>query len=227
MGRKSIISDQQKIKAVTSYLNGKASVLSLCNKLQVHKSSFRKWVIRYKSEGEAGLKHSSKNTPYVAETKINIVREYLDGLGSLNDLCIKYHISSNTVLCKWIKKYNGHENIKSSGSGGENIMTKGRKTSYNERIDIIKYCIENNNDYNKTVQKYEVSYPQIYSWMKKYEQFGIEGLVDRRGKPKDEELMTESEKLKAQYKLLEAQNRRLRMENALIKKIQEIERRRY
>lgn len=33
---------------------------------------------------------------------------------------------------------------------------------------------------------------------------------------------TEDEKLKAQYKLLEAQNRRLRMENALIKKNQEL-----
>lgn len=227
MGRKSIISDQQKIKAVTSYLDGKASMLSLCNKLKVHKSSFQKWVIRYKSEGKVGLVHSSKNTPYAAETKLNIVREYLDGLGSLNDLCIKYHISSNTVLSNWIKKYNGHENIKSSRAGGKSIMTKGRKTSYNERIEIIKYCIENNNDYNKTVEKYEVSYPQIYSWMKKYKQFGIEGLVDRRGKAKPEELMTEDEKSKAKYKLLEAQNRRLQMENALLKKIQEIERRRY
>jgi transposase-like protein len=227
MGRKSIISDYKKIKAVRLYLNGTASMLNLCNKLQVHKSSFKKWVIRYKSEGEAGLIHSSKNNPYPAETKINIVREYLDGLGSLNDLCIKYHISSNTVLCNWIKKYNGHENIKSSGAGGKSIMTKGRKTSYNERIEIIKYCIENNNDYNKTVEKYKVSYPQIYTWMKKYKQFGIEGLVDRRGKPKPEELMTEDEKSKAQNKLLEAQNRRLQMENAYLKKIQEIERRRY
>ena len=227
MGRKSTISDHHKIEAVTSYLNGKVSMLSLCNKLQVHKSSFQKWVIRYKSEGEDGLKHSCKNTSYTAKAKINIVKEYLDGLGSLNDLCIKHHISSNTVLWNWIKKYNGHENIKSSGAGGKSIMTKGRKTSYNERIEIIKYCIENNNDYNKTVEKYKVSYPQIYTWMKKYKQFGIEGLVDRRGKPKPEELMTEDEKLKAQNKLLEAQNRRLQMENALLKKIQEIERRRY
>lgn len=227
MGRKSIISDCRKIEAVKLYLNGTASMLNLSNKLQVNKSSIERWVIRYKSEGEAGLIHSSKNTPYSAETKINIVREYLDGLGSLNDLCIKHHISSNAVLCNWIKKYNGHENIKSSGAGGKNIMTKGRKTSYIERIEIIKYCIENNNDYNKTAEKYKVSYPQIYTWMKKYEQFGIEGLVDRRGKPKAKELMTEDEKLKAQYKLLEAQNRRLRMENAFLKKIQEIERRRY
>lgn len=227
MGRKSIISDQQKIEAVTSYLNGKASMSILCNKLQVHKSSFQKWVMRYKSEGESGLTHSHKNTSYTAIAKINIVKEYLDGYGSLNDLCIKYHISSNTVLWNWIKKYNGHENIKSSGTGGKIIMTKGRKTSYIERIEIIEYCIENNNDYNKTAEKYEVSYPQIYTWMKKYEQFGIEGLVDRRGKPKAKELMTEDEKLKAQYKLLEAQNKRLRMENALLKKIQEIERRRY
>ena len=213
--------------AVRSYLKGKASMLSLCNKLQVHKSSFQKWVIRYKSEGKAGLKHSCKNTSYTAEAKINIVREYLDGHGSLNDLCIKYHISSNTVLSNWIKKYNGHENIKSSGTGGKGIMTKGRTTTYDERIEIVKFCIENNSDYNKVTEKHQVSYQQIYTWMKKYERLGIEGLVDRRGKLKPKELMTETEKLKAQNKLLEAQNKRLQMENALLKKIQEIERRRY
>ena len=29
-------------------------------------------------------------------------------------------------------------------------MTKGRTTTYKERIEIIKYCIENNNSYTGT-----------------------------------------------------------------------------
>ena len=163
MGIKPIISGHKKILTVRSYLNGKANIWSLCNKLQIHKSSFQKWVIRYKSEGKAELKHSCKNTSYTAKAKINIVREYLDRHDSLNDLCIKYHISSNTVLSNWIKKYNGHENIKSSGTGSEGIMTKGCITTYDERIEIVKFCIENNSDYNKVTEKHQVSYQQIYT----------------------------------------------------------------
>ncbi len=50
--------------------------------------------------------------------------------------------------------------------------------------------------------------------------------VDNRGKSKNTEEMSENEKLEAQIKLLKAQNKRLEMENAFLKKLEEIERRR-
>ena len=50
-------------------------------------------------------------------------------------------------------------------------------------------------------------------------------LVDRRGKNKTFEELSESEKFSAQLKLLEADNRRLKMENDFLKKLEEIERR--
>ncbi len=45
-------------------------------------------------------------------------------------------------------------------------MTKGRKTTYEERIEIIQYCIEHENNYAETAEKYHVSYQQVYSWIK-------------------------------------------------------------
>ena len=226
MGRKSTTLDYQKIEAVTSYLNGTEGVSSLCRKLQVHKSSFAKWVARYKSEGEAGLKQSSKNNHYPAEAKINIVREYLDGLGSLRDLCVKYHISSDTVLRSWIKKYNSHEPMKFRNSPGGKFMTSGRKTTYEERVEIVSFCIANNENYQVTSEKYKVSYQQTYTWVKRYKQGGPEELADRRGKHRSYDDMTETEKFAAQIKLLEAENKRLQMENDFLKKLKEVERRR-
>lgn len=41
-------------------------------------------------------------------------------------------------------------------------MTKGRKTTYEERVEIVKYCIEHEMDYAQTAEKYQVSYQQIY-----------------------------------------------------------------
>ena len=104
-------------------------------------------------------------------------------------------------------------------------MSKGRKTTQEERAEIVSYCIANGKDYGGTINQFGVSYQQVYSWVRKYEEKGVDGLFDRRGKRKDEASMNEVEKLQAQIKLKEAENRRLRMENDLLKKLAELERR--
>ena len=103
-------------------------------------------------------------------------------------------------------------------------MTKGRKTTQEERVEIVSYCLTNGKDYGRTIDRFGVSYQQIYSWVRKYETKGVDGLSDRRGKRQDEASMTEVEKLRAQVKLKEAENYRLRMENDLLKKLAELER---
>jgi len=106
-------------------------------------------------------------------------------------------------------------------------MTKGRKTTYDERVEIVKYCIENQNNYAETAQKYRVSYQQVYSWTTKYEADGVEALQDNRGKRKPLDEMSEIEKLRAENKLLEAKNKRQKMEIDFLKKLEELERRRF
>ena len=69
------------------------------------------------------------------------------------DICKKYKIHSTTQLRRWIKKYNGHEELKASGTGGLAIMTKGRKTSFEERIEIVEYCIAHDHNYTATAEK--------------------------------------------------------------------------
>lgn len=165
------------------------------------------------------------NKKYSSELKLSAVKDYLSGLGSQDDICLIYGIRSRYKLQQWIMKYNSHEELKTSGTGGITIMTKGRKTMYEERIEIIQYCIEHKNNYAKTAEKYQVSYQQVYSWVKKYESADVEALVDRRGRTKPEADMTELEKLRAENRLLKAENKRKEMEMAFLKKLDEIERR--
>jgi len=132
-----------------------------------------------------------------------VARSYISGEGSLRDISIKYKIPSLDTVRQWVLKYNGHKELKTSGAGGASIMTKGRKTTYEERIEIVKYCIEHQNNYAETAQKYQVSYQQVYSWATKYEKNAVEALLDKRGKRKTETEMSELEKLKAQNKLLD------------------------
>ena len=64
--------------------------------------------------------------------------------------------------------------------------------------------------------------------MRKYNEKGIEGLVDKPGKRKAESEMTEAEKLRAENRILEdrvleAQNKRLELECAVLKNLEENE----
>lgn len=101
-------------------------------------------------------------------------------------------------------------------------MTKGRKTTQEERAEIVAFCIKNNYDYGLAVETYKVSYQQVYSWVRKYEEGGVDKLKDNRGRTKPIEEMTENEKLKAEIKILQAKNEQLEIENLFIKKLQEL-----
>ena len=199
MGRKAKISYEIKIKFVEEYLNGNISQNSIAKELGLHLSSIQEWIRKYKTFGPEGLITIEKNMYYNSELKLSAVRDYINGTGSLADICLKYK--------------------------GDHIMTNGRKTTYEERIEIVSFCIANAHDYNLTSNKFNVSYQQVYTWVKKYNKNGYNVLVDRRGKNKPFEELTESEKFSAQLKLLEAENRRLKMENDFLKKLEEIERR--
>ena len=106
-------------------------------------------------------------------------------------------------------------------------MTKGRETTPEERIAIAKECISKNNNYGESALKYQVSYQQVYGWIKKYEAMGEAGLEDRRGRwagtlPS----RTPEEELRDRIAQLEREKQYLEMENVLLKKVKEVERRR-
>ena len=101
-------------------------------------------------------------------------------------------------------------------------MTKGRKTTQEERVEIVAFCIEHRKDYGLTVETYNVSYQQIYAWVKKYEEKGVNGLTDRRGKAKPESELTEEERLRQENKILQAKIKDQEMEIALLKKLREL-----
>ena len=219
------ISIEEKINAVNLYLEGKGSHCKIAAMFGVSPSSVQQWIRNYESMGsEAFTLKGNKN--YSKELKQQAVSDYLAGYGSLDDICKKYGIRSRSKLQLWIKKYNSHEELKSSGTGGVLIMTKGRKTTFDERIEIVQYCIAHDHNYAETSEKYQVSYQQARNYTVKYESQGIESLRDNRGKRKPPEAMNELEKLRAEVKILRAEKERAEMEVAFLKKLEEIERRR-
>ena len=219
------VSVKDKIYAVNLYLDGKESQQGIAAMFNVSKTCVQQWIRNYNSMGADAftLKEYKK---YSKELKLQAVSDYLAGLGSQDDICRKYGIRSKSKLQNWIKKYNGREELKSSGTGGSIIMTKGRKTTFDERVEIVQYCIEHDHNYAKTAEKYTISYQQARNYTIKYETSGIESLRDNRGKRKNADAMTELEKLRAEIKILRAEKQRAEMEASFLKKLDEIERRR-
>mgnify|MGYP003311418897 FL=1 len=217
---------ENKLKAVLEYLDGNTSQTIMAKKYGVSIASFQTWIRKYKSEGEDGLKPYTTYKKYSKETKYSAVLDYLNGTTSQEEICKKYRISSKVQLQRWILWYNGHKELKDTRSGGNKLMTKARKTTFDERIEIVKFCIANDKNYALTMSQYNVSYQQIYLWVRKYEQKGIDGLIDGRGKAKAESDLTEIDRLKAKNQILEAEKKRLEMEINVLKKLQEVERRR-
>lgn len=219
------ISPEEKIEWVEKIIQNKESVYSVASKIGVHPSSIDTWVRNYKSIGTEAFFRKGWTKRSSAEKKA-AVEDYLAGKGSLRDVCAKYKITDTYQLRTWIKQYNGHEILKDSGTGGSPIMTKGRKTTFEERVEIVQYCIKYNHNYAETAEKFSVSYQQARNYTIKYEKKGVDGLQDRRGKRKSTEEMDELEKLRAEVKILRAEKKRAEMEISFLKKLEEIERRR-
>ena len=219
------VSVEDKTYAVNLYLDGKESQRRIADMFDVSLASVQQWIRNYESMGVNAFTLKG-NKKYSKELKQQAVLDYLAGHGSQNDFCKKYGIRSKGKLQTWIKKYNGHEELKSSGTGGSIIMTKGRKTTFEERVELVQYCIAHNHNYAETAENHRVSYQQARSYTIKYESGGVEALRDKRGKRKNPDEMNELESLRAEVKILRAEKERAEMEASFLKKLEEIERRR-
>ena len=227
MGRKVKYSSEQKIKASIEFLSGKKSALEIARELKMGKSGevkIRLWSRKYSEHGPSCFNEKKHNQSYTKDFKEKVVKEYLEGKGSTYSLTIKYNLPGNDTLRSWVNKYNSHIELKEYNPKPEVYMAATLKTTYEERIEIVKYCLEHNRDIKGTAAHYGCNYAQLYQWVTKYEKYGDEGLIDKRGKRKKEEELTELEKANRRIAQLERQNKELQDRYEILKKAEARER---
>ena len=222
--RKSKFSTEEKLKWVKKYLNGEKSCTDISKECCVAESSLRRWVNHYTTQGIGALHTKSHNSSYRKEFKIVCVDAAISGKGSCREIAAKYGIPSPSLLAGWIKKYNANMELKDYIPEKEIYMASARrKTTIEERKEIVEYCINHGNDYKGTAKTYDVSYSQVYDWMRKYRKDGESGLVDRRGHRKSDDEVDELERLRRENLRLKRQLEESNMLNALLKKVKELE----
>ena len=214
-----------KIKIVQEYLTGKQSVKSLAKQYGVGVTSIKEWIVLYQHNGITALESENQNQVYSEEIKREAVKEYLSGKGSTITITAKYGMRSTMQLRNWIKEYNSGRGFRRKMSGGSR-MKEARPTTEEERIQIAKDCIANGGNYGETALKFNVSYQQVYQWVKKFKEKGEAGLEDRRGKRlKDQTPRTREEELEIEIAKLKHELYMTKMERDVLKKLDEIVRR--
>ena len=105
-------------------------------------------------------------------------------------------------------------------------MRRGRETTLEERIQIVRDCIGNGKNYGELALKYQVSYQQVRTWTLRFEEMGEAGLEDRRGRrKKDQAPRTKLEQAQIEIEQLKHKLYLAEMERDLLKKLNEVERR--
>ena len=221
MSRKSKYSVEQKLNILKEVVH--SSVSAVAKKYRLNRKTIRTWYRLYKYQGIDGLRSVHNNHSYSKEFKISLVEQYQNSDDSLELFAIKHGLKSESQLSNWIIQYN-ESKLKAYTPRKRDSIMPGRKTTFEERLSIIEDLIKHDVNYNWAVNKYHVSYQQVYGWYQKYRKSGNDpqSLRDRRGKAKPKAEWAELDKLRAENRLLKAEIKRNEMEVTFAKKLMEI-----
>ena len=224
MGRKHKYTKEVKLKAILDYEKGVKSIIQLSNELDCSKMSIRAWIRGYRAQGDDFFNNKT-NRSYTEEFKLSVIKDYLLGNGSSYDLAQKYKIPSKSIVLDWVSRYNNGKDIKNYNPKPEVYKMKARKTTFEERIEIVNYCLENSKDFKGTADKYNVPYSLVYQWVKRYESDGEIALgYTRKGpKPKVIPPTTPEESAQAEIERLKRELARKELEIEILKKKQYFE----
>ena len=151
---------------------------------------------------------------YTKEFKTKVVLEYLSGELGGRPIVAKKHNIPDSTLKNWINKYN---------SGGFDNLTKklnNNKYTSEFKLSVIQYRQINNTSLRETAEHFNlVNGSMVYRWEKAYQERGLSGLEDNRGRHKKD--MTKVNKESKNNTPINENEReeliRLREENRLLK----------
>lgn len=224
MGRKPKCTVEEKISAVEDYLNGIRSVSEIMVDLSIKSTrTIRNWILAYQNGGIEASALLQLTIPIPVNLK-------LKWFGSISTGKDRLPIYAPDTEFQHMQHYkNGFRCIMPIENLG--IMIKRevymaearRKTTLAERKEIVEYCITHNRDYKGTASLYDVSYSQVYSWVRKYDTAGEDGLSDKRGHHKTDDEVDELERLRRENLRLKRQLEEKDMVVELLKKVKEFE----
>lgn len=216
-----------KIKACEDYKNGNNSFLGIAKSIGCSKTTVMEWFASYSHHGANAFNESQRNRSYSKEFKMNVIKAYLSGEYSSMELSGKYNIALSMVK-RWINEYNNGIEIKDYYPKGEVYTMKSRKTTFEERLKIVKWVVSNDMNYKEAASKFTINYANVYKWTKAFQKDGVEALKYQKRGPKkknsiDESSLSEVERLKRELERERVLRKQREFELEVLKKKEEFE----
>lgn len=227
MGRKAKFSKEVKVQACEDYLSGKRSIAQIANDLSVYEMTIRTWVAIYNLNGTTVFNDKPRNQSYSKEFKLQVIQDYFNDGQSYLALAAKYNISKSMVF-QWIKLYNSGKEIEDYDPKGVVYSMKSRHTTFEERLEIVKFVLDHEKEYKLAAEEYQLPYSLVYNWTSKYLVSGEDGLRYLKKGPKSKDYLpedlSEKDKLIRENELLKRQLEYAKLENQVLKKKEQLER---
>ena len=222
---------ETKIQACKEYEKGNKSFIEIAKEINAGDTTVASWYVKYKEKGEEALKSRTSYGSFSKEFKMKIVQDYLTGNYSYQQLGHKYNISHSTAG-KWVNMWYNGITLKDTKEIREESSMKAKETTYEERLEIVKWVLDNNKNYNKAAEKFNLNYALVYKWTQSFLKEGEEGLKYKKRGPKfkaeiDESKLTDTEKLKLELEKEKEIRKRLELELEVLKKKEAMEKQLY
>jgi transposase len=151
-------------------------------------------------------------TKYSLETKLAAVRAYLEGVDSFKVTAQKYNVSVS-MLKKWVTKYREH--------GSEAFQKMYTNYSMEFKMDVINYMNETGASIEAASAVFNIpSSSTVWNWRYLFETQGMDALQPKKKeRPSMKKETKKSQRVEGSQEALLAENERLRMENAYLKKL--------
>ncbi len=121
-----------KMKAVMDYTSSYYGYEIIAKNYGIHSSILKGWVNNYERSGIEGLRRSRRKKTYSYDFKLRVVKVYLTGEMSYQDLANQYDINNKSMIANWVINYRRH--------GPEGLMPKkkGRPAKMADQRQVHK-----------------------------------------------------------------------------------------
>jgi len=150
---------------------------------------------------------------FTAEKKLEVVHKYINNEGGYRFLSEIYGTTHNTIK-KWVLQYQYH--------GVEGLIKNYTNYTVQFKLDVLNYMNEQGTSLYETAAIFNIPAPStILTWKLKLETEGLDALKSKKkGRPSMKKETNKSpQPVKGSLEALQAENERLRMENAYLKKL--------
>ena len=125
---------------VLEYLDGECGYQALANKHEIPRAAqIERWVAAYRDFGDDGIVNVKHHRKYSYEMKLALVKQYLSGDFSYQELASANGIKDLSLITTWVSAYRvgGADALKPRKLGRPKKVKKKPKTSERKQVDDV------------------------------------------------------------------------------------------